>query len=162
MNTDHPLTAIVGQTVVETLTGPMDMVEGPELTGICTSKWYYFDLIVRLSQGSVLCLSQGDYVLSRDVPADASPYPLTTDGGETCVGKRVLDLIRWADGGAPSLYLLLEGGFYIENASLPGGSVPICGNLREWSPEELRDKAISLISGQVKTWESFADGPRGS
>lgn len=161
MDTDHPLTAIVGQTIVETLTGPMDMVEGPEFTGICTSEWYYFDLIVRLSEGYVLSLGVGSHVLSREVPTDASPYPLTTDDGETCVGKRVLDLVQWADG-EPALFLLLEGSFYIENASLPGGSVPICGNLREWGPEELRDQAISLISGQVKSWESFAGEPQGS
>ncbi len=148
------LATIVGQTVVEVFSGAVEASEGPELTGVAGSVWHYADLLVRLSGGHVLSFGPGQCVLLPEIPPDASSCQLLDDFGETCIGKRVIDLVRVATG-EPSLYLLLEGSSYLEHSYVPGGSRHFFGTLREWASEDLGEEVVSLTSGQRQTWESL-------
>jgi hypothetical protein len=150
--------SIPGQAVAEALAGPMETRDGLELPGIAGSVWHYADLLVRLSSGRVLSLAPPrSYLLNGALPGTTS-CQLLDDAGKTSIGKRVIDLLAPANG-EPGLFLMLEGGSYLEHSYGPGGSCHCFGNLRDWTADELDEEVVSQISGKNHTWKSFMASP---
>jgi hypothetical protein len=142
---------IAGRRITAISRGPWETRPGPEMPGIATSEWRYCDIRVVLDDGSVLVLVPGDVHIEACSPASRGELD-THDCITEAVGATVVDVLE--DEG-PAVFVVLDGGRYLESALVPGGTAVTLGRFDSW-PKGRSACGRSLISGEKRAYRHLA------
>lgn len=147
------LDAIIGDEVAVTYSGKWRRSRGPELPGICATKWVYAPLLVSLKTGRVLQLQPSETLILPRLPLIKHVERLATDSDELASGRRIVDVLSPADG-EPEVSALLSGALLLRHYYLPGGSHYTLEAVKQLAlVDEENTQWSSLISGHILSYE---------